>query len=245
MFEISPIEQTALGTHVAHQLRHAVVTGQLPAGQRLVEHVLAEQFGVSRGPIRDALRELAQEGLLESRRRGFFVVGLREDDIKELYELRESLESLALRRTAARATAADWESLERALSGMRDAADRHDAAEFAVADLAFHSQFYELSGHRRLLSVWEHYLPTFTTLLQVTTAEDVDLHPSLQSHAEILSLLRAGDIPAALTELSEHLLGASNRLRTAHQRIRQQGARQQGPGQQNPEQQGPEQQGAR
>jgi GntR family transcriptional regulator of gluconate operon len=225
MFEISPIEQTALGTHVAHQLRYAVITGQLAAGQRLVEHVLAEQFNVSRGPIRDALRELAQEGLLESRQRGYFVAGLHEDDIQELYELRESLESLALRRTAARAGAADWESLERALSGMRDAADRHDAAEFAVADLAFHSQFYELSGHRRLLSVWEHYLPTFTVLLAVTTAEDADLHPSVQSHVEILRLLRAGDIPLALTELSEHLLGASNRLRAAHQRIRQQETR--------------------
>lgn len=228
MFEISPIEQAALGTHVAHQLRYGVITGQLAPGQRLVEHVLAEQFGVSRGPIRDALRELAGEGLLESRRRGFFVVGLREYDIEELYELRESLESLALRRTAVRATAADWESLERALDGMRDAAGRHDAAEFAVADLAFHSQFYELSGHRRLLSVWEHYLPTFTALFQVTTAEDADLHPSMQSHAEILRLLRAGDVPAALSELSEHLLGASNRLRAAHRRIRQQGTGQQG-----------------
>jgi GntR family transcriptional regulator of gluconate operon len=222
--EISPIEQTALGTHVAHQLRYLVITGQLAPGQRLIEQALAGQFGVSRGPIRDALRELAQEGLLESRHRGYFVVGLREDDIEELYELRESMESLALRRTAMRATAADWGSLEQALSGMRDAADRHDAAEFAVADLVFHSQFYEMSGHRRLLSVWEHYLPTFTVLLQVTTAEDADLHPSVQSHAEILRLLRAGDVPAALSELSEHLLGASNRLRAAHQRSGQQGA---------------------
>lgn len=223
MLEISPIEQAALGTHVAHQLRQGVITGELAPGTRLVEHVLAGQFGVSRGPIRDALRELAREGLLESRRRGFYVAGLSEEDIEELYELRESMESLALRRAAARATAADWEPAQRELSAMRDAADRHDAAEFAIADLAFHSQFYELSRHRRLLSVWEDYLPTFRVLLAVTTAEDADLHPSVESHAEILHLARTGDIAGALTELSEHLLGAGNRLRAAHMRFRQQG----------------------
>ena len=73
-----------LGEKVAEALRSLIITGQLAPGERLVEGVLAEQFGVSRGPVREALTELVSEGLIESSRRGAFVIGMTEVDIREL-----------------------------------------------------------------------------------------------------------------------------------------------------------------
>ncbi|WP_165368151.1 GntR family transcriptional regulator, partial [Phytoactinopolyspora endophytica] len=216
--DVSPIKQTALGEQVAHELRVLIVTGRLPAGQHLVESSLSQDFGVSRGPIRDALKKLESEGLVETRGRGTYVIGLDDVDVDELFSLRESLESLALRLCAERLSG-EWAAFERPLTAMREAADRGDAAEFAVADLEFHSYFYELCGHRRLLNVWREFQPTFTTLLQVTTAQDEDLHPSAESHAEILERLRRGETEDALNELREHLQGASRRLREAQRQI--------------------------
>ncbi|WP_405970627.1 GntR family transcriptional regulator [Streptomyces sp. NBC_00988] len=220
MFGVPPIQQQAsLGDHVVRELRAMIINGSLPPGTHLVESRLSEEFGVSRGPVRDALRQLEAEGLVESRGRGLSVIGLHDEDIDELYSLRGSLESLALRRSCARLSGTQWDVLNEHLDAMREAADRRDAAGFAVADLEFHSRFYELSGHRRLRSVWQHYLPTFTVLLQVTTAYDDDLHPSAESHLLLLNLVRSGQVEEAVTELSGHLLGASQRLRAARARV--------------------------
>lgn len=219
MFEVTQVRTAALGARIAHQLRFQIVSGKIDSGAHLAEERLAESFGVSRGPIRDALRQLASEGLVETRRGRVYAIGLNDQDIDELYSLRESLESLAVRSTLSRERV-DWSHFERSIERMRDAADRQAAGDFAEADLAFHSLFYEWSGHRRLASMWRELRPTFTVLLEVTTAEDVDLHPSAESHADILRSMRFGEIDAALGELSQHLLGAKNRLTTAHERVR-------------------------
>lgn len=207
--------QRSLGDRVAHELRVRIIGGELARGTRLVEDVLAEQFDVSRGPIRDAFRQLEAEGLLESRRRGVFVTGLTEDDVDELYTLRESLETLALSLAMRRAGSADWDQAQRCLEEMDAAAQRRDAQAFAQADLEFHAQFYRLSGHRRLRSVWEQYRPTFGVMLDVTNAQDVDLHPAAEAHADLLRLARSGQEEEAVTNLRGHLLGAQNRLRSA------------------------------
>lgn len=209
------LQQEPLGDRVAHELRVLIVSGALAPGTHLVEGPLADQFDVSRGPVRDALRRLEAEGLVESRRRGVFVKGLSAEDVDELYSLRETLEAMALRLTMRRTAEADWSVAERCVAEMRQAADAADAREFARADLEFHSQFYVLSGHRRLTAVWEQYRPTFAVMLGVTNAQDRDLHPSAQAHADLLTAIREGS--AAQTELllSEHLLGSCNRLREA------------------------------
>lgn len=212
---ITPVRHAAnLGEQVAHRLRVLVITGEFPAGTHLVEERLAREFDVSRGPIRDALRQLEAEGLLEPRRRGVSVIGLDERDVDELYSLRRTLESLAVRISMQRQDL-DWSALQRSLDAMRAAADAHAPEDFAVADLEFHAHFYTLSEHRRLISVWEHYRPTFSVLLSVTNAQDADLHPSAEAHATLLDAVRGGDVDEALQELEHHLLGARNRMRAA------------------------------
>ena len=213
MPKILPVQQSALGERVVLQLRAMIIKGELRPGTHLVESRLSEDFGVSRGPIRDALRQLEAEDLVAPQGRSLAVVGLHDEDIDELYSLRESLETLALRRGSSIVRGSQWDVLNRPLDAMHEAAARGDAAEFAVADLAFHSCFYDLAGHRRLRNVWQQYLPTFTVLLQVTTAYDTDLRPSADSHQLLLDLLRSGRVEDAVVELSAHLFGAGERLR--------------------------------
>jgi GntR family transcriptional regulator, gluconate operon transcriptional repressor len=216
--------QQPLGERVAHELRVRIIGGSLERGAHLVEGSLAEQFAVSRGPVRDALRQLESEGLLESRKRGVFVVGLDEGDVEEIYTLREALEALALSVAAERAGAHDWKRAEECVAEMRAAADEADPHRFAAADMDFHGEFYRLSGHRRLRSVWEQYRPTFTVLLDITNAQDVDLHPAADAHFALLRDVRAGDTEQAVARLREHLAGSSRRLRKAMAGIRQQHA---------------------
>lgn len=207
--------EDSLGERVAHELRVQVISGRLRPGTHLVEGQLAERFDVSRGPVRDALRRLEAEGLVASQRRGVYVTGLDAEDVEELYTLRESLESLALTLAMDKARDADWARSQACVERMRQAADRADARLFAEADLDFHSRFYELSGHRRLIAVWEQYRPTFAVVLDITNAQDVDLHSPAENHAALLGAARRGDREAALAALRAHLGDARDQLRSA------------------------------
>ncbi|MDA3625728.1 GntR family transcriptional regulator [Saccharopolyspora sp. WRP15-2] len=216
---VRQVRQLPLGERVAHQLRVLIVTGQLESGTHLVEGALADRFDVSRGPIRDALRLLESEGLVESRRRGVYVTGLGEDDVDELFTLRESLETLALTRAIERAGKHDIDVLNSLVTAMAEAADEGDPAVFAQADLEFHSAFYALAGHRRLAAVWEQYRPVFAVILDVTNTQDRDLHPAAEAHADLLHAIRSGDVAQATSLLSSHLLGAGNRLQAALRQV--------------------------
>ena len=203
----------ALGEQVADIIRRRIVNGELVPGDRLTEEGVAEEFGVSRGPVRDAVSQLVYEGLVELRRpRGIYIRGLTVEDIEQLYSLRAALEQLAVKR----AMAADderWRPAEELTERMARAADSGDHGEFYRADVAFHSMFYELANHPRLLATWRQYEPTFTALLDVTINHDEDLHESAQSHRELYDIIRSGDAAAVARELDDHLRRAEGRMR--------------------------------
>lgn len=209
----------ALGQHVLDHLRRLIILGQLPAGTHLVEARLSAKFDVSRGPVRDALRQLEIEGLVQSRRRGVFVMGLTSEDIEELYSLRQLIEAEAVSLCIARGTG-DSPVLKAALDQMQRAADEGDTEAFAEADLNFHTALYEASRHRRLSALWQQYRPTFATMLSLTNAEDRDLHPTFDDHAELLERITSADAEAALPQLREHIDGSRRRLLAAHRRSR-------------------------
>ncbi|GAA2239178.1 GntR family transcriptional regulator [Herbiconiux moechotypicola] len=206
-----------LGDQVLEQLRVLIITGKLPVGTHLVESQLSTTFDVSRGPIRDALAQLEIEGLVENRRRGVFVRGLTTHDIDELYTVREAIEVAALRLTAT-APRESWDLALAPLAAMHAAAAERDHLTFAHADMAFHASFYAIADHRRLQRVWQQYEPTFAVLLELTTAEDIDLGPSYESHVEIHRQALDGEIDKATVSLQEHLLGSRSRLVSAFAR---------------------------
>ena len=209
---VSPVRQAPLGAQLLDQLRALIVRGDIGPGTHLVEGALADQFGVSRGPVRDALRQLEIEGLVESRRRGAFVRGLTDTDLVELYAVRGALEELAVRETIARLADADWRPIEAAVSAMRAAAAETDPVAFAAADLDFHSGFYVIGGNRRLAATWALHRPIFAAMLEVTNT-DRDLRPVAQDHADLSAAIRSGAGEPALAALAAHLNGSCQRMR--------------------------------
>ena len=209
MFHVSPIQPVTKGDQVLDQLRSFIIEGKIPAGSHLVEDDLATQFAVSRGPIRDALRQLEQEGLVERQRRGVISKALTRRDVDELYSLRVALETLALRTAMERVTSpADWDLAERLVEQMREAAKRDRADELGVIDMQFHGQFYELSQHTRLLSVWENYRPMFLVMLGRRNRLPV----TAEAHAKLLEAARSGDQDMAVDMLKGHLHESRGRL---------------------------------
>lgn len=211
----------SLGAQVTRVLRHRIVRGELAPGARLTEEGLAEEFSVSRGPIRDAITQLSFEKLIELQRpRGIYVIGLSKDDVDQLYSLRGALEQLALSRAIRAEGDSRWEAITRAVERMAAAADAGDHPAFVVADLEFHTQIYALAAHPRLEGVWRQYLPTFSALLEVTINHDEDLHESAADHHLLLEVMRSGRAEQAATVLTAHLDGARDRMLSelAHRR---------------------------
>lgn len=203
----------SLGAQVARVLRQRIVRGELAPGARLTEEALAEEFAVSRGPVRDALTQLSFEKLVEVQRpRGVYIVGLTSDDVDQLYSLRGALEQLALSRAMRVDDDQRWQPMADAVQRMAEAADAGDHAAFVTADLDFHSQIYALADHPRLEGAWNQYLPTFTALLEVTINHDEDLHESADDHVKLLEVMRTGSPDAAAAVLSAHLDGARERM---------------------------------
>ena len=141
-------EHKQLWESVAHQLRDEILDGRLAAGSRLLETELAERFGVSRGPVRDALNGLARQGLAEDLpRRGTFVSSLSERDLDEVYVLRRAIEEAAVRLAIARASDEDMATMYERLVDAEEAYGRDDLPTAWEADMAFHREYCRMSGN--------------------------------------------------------------------------------------------------
>ncbi|GAB3043370.1 GntR family transcriptional regulator [Sediminivirga luteola] len=205
------IRQERLGDQLARDLRRKILGGELEPGHHLVEHVLAERYDVSRGPVREALKQLEVDGLADSVRQGYRVSEVTAEDIDELYMLRLALETLAVER--ARAKAADWSELERIVAGLHDAAAENSQSRFAQWDLRFHSFFYQAGGGKRLRTMWTLFEPTLAALAEINPHPADDLQNAAEDHDRIFHAIKdSGDDDAWRALLTTHLVGAKERL---------------------------------
>jgi len=202
---IRPLDPSRLGDEVAQMLRRAVLSGELEPGTHLVESMLSERFQVSRAPIREALRELESEGLVESRRRGVFVKALTQQDVWELYSLRLLLEGAAVELAVQRFGDDDLAALRGHLETMAEAASAGRTNEFAEADMRFHAEFFERAGHRRLLRVWQSFSETYRVILEITDSRSPDLESVVEDHRAILAAIERRDADEARRRDEESL----------------------------------------
>ncbi len=209
----------SLGERLASTLRDRIVRGDIPAGTHLIEDVVAQTYDVSRGPVRDALKLLKLDNLVEPQRRGFHVVGLAAADVHDLYAVRHALESLAITSAIAMLGRRPRTTMDDAMRGMTATARPELSHEFAGHDLRFHRGIYEASGNRRLLALWENIEPLFASMLAVTNREDTDLTPVARDHDLLREAITAGDASRALSILTDHLKGSERRMSQALQRI--------------------------
>lgn len=203
---VGKVKRLSLVEQTLELLRDSIITGALPPGTRLLEVELSQELGVSRGTLREALRMLENEGLVESfPGRGSYVSRLSERDIREVYSLRSLLEKEAVRLAIDRMTEKDVRSLERSLDGMVKAASRDDAAEVNKYDLEFHQTIWTIAEHQRLQEVLEGILSQIRMYLTVNTQLYEDLAAGISDHVEIMEAIKGRDNELAADKMGKHL----------------------------------------
>ena len=187
---------------VRESIRGLVIDGALRPGDRLVERQLADRLGVSRVPVREALRQLVHEGFAEERpTRGMVVRRLDESDVETLFDVRRALEDLLCERVVATATEADLDRVEALVAQAHDALARGDLRETVALNAAFHAALVEVAGSGVLASVMEPVSGRMKWLLSQHDEPEV-MHAE---HAAILRAFRARDVAAAQQLCRDHL----------------------------------------
>ena len=152
---LPPVERRVLRHEVLLGLRTGILSGDIAPGTRLLEVPLANELGVSRGPIREALRQLEQEGLVEFfPHRGAVVVGVAEAEVETIYGIRALLEGRAFARACRVVTDEDIDALAAMVAKMIEASEAGDLRAVTELDLQFHGRVVELSGFQYLRRLW-------------------------------------------------------------------------------------------
>jgi len=188
-------------------LREAILLGQLRPGERVVEAEIARQMGISRGPIREAVRQLEQDGLVEYQpRRGVIVAELTPERVLDAYTVRAQLEGFAAQLATERVTPDDQAQLGRLIERMRQLAWANDAAAMLNVDVDFHQRICTLSGNRVLLRLWSSIGPHAWTLFSGAQQQGYTLLALAERHQAILDALGGGDPDLARQVTMAHIL---------------------------------------
>ncbi|MFZ5828556.1 MAG: GntR family transcriptional regulator [Planctomycetota bacterium] len=198
----APVYRT-IREQIADRIRADVLSGRLAAGASLREQSLAQQYGVSRGPIRDALLQLTQEGLLVAKPNCGVTVGTSSiEDIQPLVvDLRRRIEVHALRNAFARLTEADVDRLDQTVERLRAACEKMDLAEIVRNDMALHRCILEATGNPDLLAIW---LPIVSRMM-LHCSRHRNMMESHREHAAIVDAIRRRDRKAAVKALEANI----------------------------------------
>lgn len=209
-----PLVQMSLVDLAVSELRRCVFAGHYEPGERLVEERLTEQLGISRPPLREALRVLVEQGLLEQvPRKGVRVTLLSPRDMTEIYSLRGALERLAVELTfsdpsQSRPPPARLDALEEALDEMWAAAELGDAVGVLEANCRFHKSLVDLADHDRLSRTYHSLMQQMQLAMSVNLRSEAgaagDLLEGCRRHKRLLVSLRTGTREVVLAELAHH-----------------------------------------
>jgi DNA-binding GntR family transcriptional regulator len=192
---------------VIETLRAAVITGQLKANQVYSAPILAEQFGVSATPVREAMIQLANDGLFESvRNKGFRVREPSDEELDELAELRMLLEVPTVRRIAEMGVAAEKLAELRELArAIEKAAADNDVIAHVTVDLEYHCKLLALAGNEHLVEIVRSLKARSRITGLPELAGDGQLVPSAHEHTQILDMIASGDADGAERLMRSHI----------------------------------------
>lgn len=197
------------GENIYQAIKEAVISGQLPPGSRLVELSLADHFGVSRTPVREALKHLIAEGLaIHDGSRGLVVRALEPDEIREIYTVREVLDGLAARLAAERISMDDLRGLGLILEMMADAARMGRYEALVQMNIKFHEVIYRAAGNARLMILAQSlndFVRRFSARAFVSPERDQEV---LEEHKAVLRAMERRDSEAAEKAACDHVAHA-------------------------------------
>ncbi|MEL7026986.1 MAG: GntR family transcriptional regulator [Pseudomonadota bacterium] len=182
---------------------HAIDSGIYRPGDRLVESELADRFGVSRTPIREALQRLETQSLLARDGRSLVVASLDHNQLAELYVVRSELEGLAARLAAKHASVEEVRVLRRLIE--EDRARMGDPAALAQANRRFHRQLHRASHNRYLVQQLDLVYRSMALMTSTSLAAEGRSERALEEHTAIVDAIEAGDPEAAYSSLKAHI----------------------------------------
>jgi DNA-binding GntR family transcriptional regulator len=208
----TPFNRSSLREQIKDVILQRIVEGRLEPGSRIVETRIAQELGVSQGPVREALRDLEQLGcVVHEPNRGCSVRAFSLEELLEAFPVRAALEALAARLAAERITNAELAELDQLLERMTTAARRGDAHDQSQANASFHATIVRAARNGTLERQWQMLEPYSRTYLTVSRP-GIDLAFLSDRHVPILDALRRGDPAAAAEAMHEHLMGAADLL---------------------------------
>lgn len=201
MDEYMPLRDVVFNT-----LRSAIITGKLSPGERLMEIKLANELGVSRTPVREALRKLEKEGLvITTPRKGAEVAPINERDLREVLEVRKSLESLACQLAAEKITPEQVAQLREMNDSIAQAIEDKDTAAITQKDIEFHDVIYTITENRRLMDIL-HQLKEHILRYRLQYIKDMKNKKNIvDEHKKIINALEAHNVKTARREIERHI----------------------------------------
>jgi DNA-binding GntR family transcriptional regulator len=191
---------------VLETLRNEIITGRYAPGERLVEATLSEELGTSRGPVREALRQLEHEGLVESfPYRGAVVLGVSDEEVQQvLIPIRLTLERFSFTKALELMSEADFAELAKQVWLMEEAAKAGDLRKAVEADLAFHETVIATSGHTHTAQVWRSIWPRIRAYFY-RYGRRADLERISHEHGDLLAALQTRDAEIIGHALEAHI----------------------------------------
>lgn len=203
----APIAASGVTVEATYRLREAILAGRLAAGERIIERDVSEALGLSRGPIREALRQLETEGLVELLpRRGARVATVSYEEAEEVIALRSAVEPVAVTFSLARNGAALLADLQAVLNRLQLAVQQEDWPAAMLLDLEFHGAVYRHSDAQRVQRVWRGLQPFLLRAFRLHPQVYASSADHYTSHLQLLEAFRAGTPGQARTAARDHVL---------------------------------------
>lgn len=159
------LSKASTGDRIAYELRMRIISGTIESGTVLSENKLAADFSVSRSPVRDALKILASENIIQLERMGAIVLGLKEKEIEEIYDVRLLIETFVFERLVRMDVNELVKELSKILEMMKVAIKYYDADEFSYQDVLFHETIIRAIKHSYILIIWNNLKPVMESFI--------------------------------------------------------------------------------
>jgi DNA-binding GntR family transcriptional regulator len=207
---LGPLDQESTPSIIADKLRQAIGHGELKPGTQLGEAELARKFGVSRGPLREGMQRLTQEGLLVAiRNRGLFVIDMTRDDVRDMYLAREAIERAAARKILDGDYVAAGDELLRIVERMAAAATPAEVSEF---DINFHERLVQLARSPRLSRMHRTFITETRMCIHALDSTYATGEVRGEEHRALATAIRSGDRKLTDRLLIAHMDDAIVRL---------------------------------
>jgi len=205
-FEVNMNEYLPLRDVVFNTLRKAILRGELKPGERLMEIQLANKLGVSRTPIREAIRKLELEGLvLMIPRKGAEVAQITEKNMQDVLEVRKALEELSVQLACERITAEQVEEMKMAAEDFRKVLKSGDVTKIAEADVKFHDIIFAATNNQRLITLLNN-LREQMYRFRVEYLKQKECYPQLlEEHDKLIALISGGEVEEACELMGCHI----------------------------------------